>query len=159
MYDLGTLGGDFSEGNAISNNGLVAGDSTIALNGSTHAFLYDGALHDLGTLGGTLSIGLAINAGGHVTGFATTADGHSHAFLYEAGAMTDLNSLIDSTSGWTLNSAEAINNAGWIVGSGTIGLQTHAFLLTPVPEPTSSALAACGLAFLLAVRRRIIRRR
>ena len=66
--------------------------------------------------------------------------------------MTDLNSLIPSSSGWTLESANDINDSGWIVG---VGLnpsgQTDAFLLAPVPEPSTVALllAAALLAGLL----------
>ena len=49
MIDLGTLGGDFSYGIAISENGQVAGYSTIdATYGLIHAFLYqDGKMRDL----------------------------------------------------------------------------------------------------------------
>ena len=48
-----------------------------------------------------------------------------------AGLVTDLNTLIPPDSGWELQSAEDINNAGQIVGAGTIHGQHHAFLLTP----------------------------
>ncbi len=47
--------------------------------------------------------------------------------------MTDLNSLIPAGSGWVLTRATAINDAGHIVGSGVIGGQVRAFLLTPDP--------------------------
>ena len=62
----------------------------------------------------------------------------------------DLNNYLLNGAGWTLQYAEAINNAGQITGYGTINGQTHAFLLTPsiapaVPEPGSVALCA-GLA-------------
>jgi probable HAF family extracellular repeat protein len=45
--------------------------------------------------------------------------------------MTDLNSLIPAGSGWVLTSARGINDAGQIVGTGTISGVQHAFLLTP----------------------------
>ena len=46
--------------------------------------------------------------------------------------MLDLNSLIAPSSGWTLNSATAINDKGQIVGYGNDPAnQSHAFLLTP----------------------------
>ncbi len=49
------------------------------------------------------------------------------------GTMHDLNDLIVSASGWVLNSANAINDLGQIVGNGTNPSgQTHAFLLNPV---------------------------
>jgi hypothetical protein len=45
--------------------------------------------------------------------------------------MKDLNKLIPSGSGWVLEQAFAINNAGQIVGTGTINGKEHGFLLTP----------------------------
>src|SRR5262249_57114634 len=71
-----------------------------------------------------------------------------HAFLFIDGKLTDLNSLMPADSGWILNSANAINNKGQIVGYGTNAAgQTHGFLLTPTveaPEPTSLTLLALG---------------
>ena len=63
--------------------------------------------------------------------------------------MVDLNTLIDPLSGWELSAATAINDAGQITGYGVIGGQNHAFLLTPVPEPTTLALLALGLPLLV----------
>jgi probable HAF family extracellular repeat protein len=106
---------------------------------------------DLGTLGGDLSYAYGINSSGQVVGYAYTADDTApHAFLYSNGSMTDLNSLIDSGSGWALRDAEAINDLGQIVGYGASpsGL-THAFLLTPIPEPGTLSLVALGTLALL----------
>jgi probable HAF family extracellular repeat protein len=61
MTDLGTLGGPTSAGSgsagvAINDSGQVAGNSTTASGGLTHAFLYsNGKMTDLGTLGGNSS--------------------------------------------------------------------------------------------------------
>jgi uncharacterized membrane protein len=52
MIDLGTLGGDWSEGRGINNSGWVTGSSNPSgsrwgSNGYLHAFLYDGTtMHD-----------------------------------------------------------------------------------------------------------------
>jgi len=51
--------------------------------------------------------------------------------------MNDLNSLIPAGSGWELQRAAGINDAGQIVGTGTINGQTHGFLLS-VNNPTPS---------------------
>ena len=65
--------------------------------------------------------------------------------------MDDLNDLVDPASGWTLTVAQSINDSGWIVGYGTNPAgQTHAFLLTPVPEP--SVLTVLGSAALFCLR-------
>ncbi len=45
--------------------------------------------------------------------------------------MIDLNDQIPAGSGWVLQYAAAINDAGWIVGWGRFGGQTQAFLLVP----------------------------
>jgi probable HAF family extracellular repeat protein len=152
MHDLGTLGGRLSIGHGINSHGQVAGWSLLSDNFSSHAFLYDGTLHDLGTLGGAFSYGLGINASGQVTGYSN-APGflYNHAFLHTSGSgMVDLNMLTDPLSGWELTHAYAINDAGQIAGYGQIGGETHAFLLTPVPEPTSVAVCAVGLSILFA---------
>jgi hypothetical protein len=63
--------------------------------------------------------------------------------------MSDLNDLIDPVAGWTLKSAYAINDLGWIVGYGTHNGQSRGFVLTPIPEPSAlSLLAACALGLL-----------
>ena len=68
-----------------------------------------------------------------------------------------MNSLIDPSSGWILADATAINDSGQIVGNGTNPAgQTHAFLLTPIPEPASLALLALGGAIVLLGRRRAL---
>jgi probable HAF family extracellular repeat protein len=45
--------------------------------------------------------------------------------------MKDLNKLIPVGSGWELQQAYGINNAGQIVGTGTHKGLEHGFLLTP----------------------------
>lgn len=54
------------------------------------------------------------------------------AFVNSGGATQDLNGLVDGLSGWTLTQANAINDAGQIVGSGFVGGHNAAFLLDPI---------------------------
>jgi probable HAF family extracellular repeat protein len=114
-------------------------------------------MHDLGTLGGDKCLARDINNQGQIVGYSEVVAGDStqHAFVYSGGTMVDLNDLIDPASGWVLSSASAINESGWIAGTGCINGETHAFLLTPIPEPSVLPLSALGaLALAWAARRR-----
>jgi probable HAF family extracellular repeat protein len=146
LHDIGTLGGTSSEGRAINATGVITGYSLTDNNAASHVFLYDGIMHDLGTLGGPSAIGLGINNSGQIVGHSKIlASGDDHAFIYDSiNGMVDLNSLIDPMSGWILNQATAINESGQITGSGMIDGEMHAFVLTPVPEPSTTALLALG---------------
>jgi uncharacterized membrane protein len=69
-----------------------------------------------------------------------------------------LSDLIPSGTGWELDYAFAINDAGDIVGYGDLNGQVRGFLMTPVPEPAAWSLFAAGALGLLACRRRFCRR-
>jgi hypothetical protein len=65
-------------------------------------------------------------------GYGPDSD-HDRAFVWtSAGGFQDLNSLIPSDSGWTLESATAINDRGEIVGRGDFRRDDdRGFLLIP----------------------------
>jgi probable HAF family extracellular repeat protein len=128
MTNLGTLGGA-SEATAINDADEVVGRSVLA-SGARHAFYYSGgALTDIGTLGGTNSEAAGINIWSQIVGFSDVTSGGTHAFVYQAGTLRDLNTLLPTGSGWVLEAATAINDAGEIAGYGTHNGVRHAFRL------------------------------
>jgi probable HAF family extracellular repeat protein len=72
-----------------------------------------------------------INDKGQVVGFWFDAMFNAHAFIWQDNTLTNLDDLIPSDSPWQLQFAQAINDAGAIVGQGLIGGESHAFLATP----------------------------
>ena len=167
--DLGTLynGNPSSVSGAadINDNGLIVGSSSMSNaypSHDSHAFLYNGSsMVDLGVLQGTnMSVANAINNHGQIVGesFSDATQGATqlwtyHAFIYEGSTMTDLNTLLDAPIGnWSLNYAWDINDNGQIVGQmfDSVSLHSHAFLLTPVPEPSYIAIVLTGAVALLA---------
>lgn len=168
MTDLGTLGGSSSGAAAINDSGQIVGWSIVDDHiGDRHATFWNGTDPiDLGTLGGSSSEANGINASGQIVGWSDTAGGNtSHATLWNGTDATDLNSFLDSktiAAGWVLNAANGINDRGLIVGSASntlLGIDSQAFLLSPVPEPEVYAMLICGLGLLgfLSLRRKVIR--
>jgi probable HAF family extracellular repeat protein len=147
--DIGGGGNDFTT-NSINDRGQVVG--AYGTYPAYHAFLWQSSTgrRDLGMLNGaTDSTAGEINESGQVVG--TSGD---RAFLWQDGiGMQDLNGLISQSSGWTLESASAINDNGQIVGYGLNSSgQSHAFFLNPIPEPSSLVLlttASAGALFMV----------
>jgi probable HAF family extracellular repeat protein len=135
--DLGTPPGfQYAWATAINASGQVVGQASNNT-GPIDGFMWTAAtgMTDLGPLPGFLYIQpYAINGPGVVVGQASNDPQTSgRAFVWQNGVMTDLNTLIPGDSGWVLRIATGINDGGQITGTGTVGGQTHAFLLTPTP--------------------------
>jgi probable HAF family extracellular repeat protein len=134
VYNLGTLGGTVSSGNAINNLGWVLGNANLAGDQVTRATVWiDGMQFDLGTLGGANSVvGWPVhNDRGVISGFSETAalDPLGEAwscsaffpppatqhiclgFRYFQGVMTALPTL-----GGTNGYAAGVNQLGDVVG-------------------------------------------
>lgn len=166
ITDLGTLGGNFtnSEAYGINENGQIVGASWYFTMSNPavikHAFLYsNGTMTDLGTLGGTYSCAMDINNNGQVVGYAGAYGAlgleYSHGFLWENGVIRDLNDITAKASGWTIDTAEAINDSGYIADAMGPGETYHAFLLTPVPGPATIAIIVVGINGIIFSRRQI----
>jgi probable HAF family extracellular repeat protein len=136
MTDLGTLGGSYSRANAINASGKIVGQAYLPGNFQAHACVWDGAAAtDLGSLHGPYSEALAIDSSGkHIVGKANVPGGPflvDHAVLWTHGTITDINTVIPAGSGWVLQVAEGLNDAGQIVGQGELNGEARGFLLTP----------------------------
>ncbi|MBV8553687.1 MAG: PEP-CTERM sorting domain-containing protein [Acidobacteriaceae bacterium] len=166
MSDLGTLGGRNSYGMAINNSGMVVGNSQTG-SGQTHGFAWNGSgMTDLGTLGGSQSYAFGVNNTSTIVGSSfITGNQAEHGFVFANGVITDLNALLPLDSGWVIDAAYAINNAGDILAEGTLHDQLYAVELAPgapgggevAPEPSTLLFAGLGLLGLGAWSRRFIR--
>lgn len=159
VFDLGTQGGTYGEGNTlhsfasdINNSGQIAGYAIKTSNAPYEAALWDGAsFRYLGALTGAVSFANALNDNGQVVGYyGTPIDGIWHAALWDGADTFDLNDLLDASvvnAGWVLTNATAINDNGWIVGDAvnSISGDRRAFLMAPVPEPETYGMLLAGL--------------
>jgi probable HAF family extracellular repeat protein len=151
MQNLGAIG-RLSYAYGVNDLDQVVGETQPLNTNGTRAFLWD-SMHGMQNLG-ALSVGSStaygINNHGQVVGTS-----FGKAFIWDTiNGMQDLNAFIPSTSSLTLGQANAINDAGQIVGWGytKVGNVQHAFLLTPIPEPGSIILAAFGVVGMLLYR-------
>jgi probable HAF family extracellular repeat protein len=135
MRDIGTLGGPDAAAPFINERGEIAGFSYTS-EMAVDPFLWEpptrghphGKMIDLGTLGGTFGAGgdgVALNNRGQVVGGSNLAgDVYAHPFLWTPpGPMRDLGTL-----GGPSGAANAINEAGEVVGLADTATSTDAFL-------------------------------
>ena len=148
IQDLGTLGGTFSSGFAVNDNGVVIGDSSLAGDVHFHGFVWSaGVMVSLGHLGGNFSSAWALNNSNQVVGVSSNVLGQARAFLWQNGSMMDLNSTLPGNSGWVLDAAYYINDAGQIVGTGRHHGQSSWFVLQLQSGENHAPVARAGLDF------------
>ncbi|HZP80864.1 MAG TPA: hypothetical protein VFB21_04430 [Chthonomonadaceae bacterium] len=133
MTDLGVLpGGKNSYAYALNDQDQVVGKSEVS-GQLWHDFLWsEGKLADLGVLrGGTESGAQGLNSRGEVVGWSEDSQERIRAVVWKQGKPLDLSYEIAPGSGYVLEYARAIHEAGQIEGVGKRNGQTQAFLLMP----------------------------
>ncbi|CAN5127028.1 hypothetical protein BH11PSE11_BH11PSE11_38470 [soil metagenome] len=117
VKDLGSIGGNYSNGYAVNDLGQVTGDAATPSGLAYHAFLYNGhGMIDISPVAQWTNLGSDINKFGHIVGFSSTSQDQNAVvspFLYKDGVM----SFFGSGGG----SARSINDAGQIAGSTNAG--------------------------------------
>jgi probable HAF family extracellular repeat protein len=113
MKGLGTFGGDLGAASGINNHGVVVGQAQDP-SGRFIAFMTDesGVLRPFLNLPGGQSAA-AINQRGDIVGSV-----NGKGYLYSDGKVTILDDLPGVKEGWWFLVPTAINNRGWIVGTG-----------------------------------------
>ncbi len=100
-----------------------------------HEFVWtDGHIKNLPGLArgkGSFSTANSINNQGQIVGNSWVRENHLHACLWQQESVVDLNDLIPKNSGWTLISAQSINDQGQIACNGIYQGHIHAVLLMP----------------------------
>ncbi|WP_148218088.1 hypothetical protein [Opitutus terrae] len=130
----GSLRGFNDHGDILS----LSGDTLYLLKGGVSTMLGTmvnltelNALGDSGVAVGTYNSGIAVDP-------MNMGTSEQRAFGYVGGAVVDLNTLIDPALGYTLLTANDVNDRGQITGIAYTpdGLY-HPYILTPVPEPAT----------------------
>ncbi|CAN5900583.1 hypothetical protein BH23PLA1_BH23PLA1_03660 [soil metagenome] len=169
---IATPAGGFGEFESVNDAGQAVGRFSLSVDGQsrTRALFHDGnEATELGLLASeptfVHSRALGINNDELIVGYVAQFDNApgfgGAAVIWQDGQIVDLNTLIPHDSGWTLQSAQGVNDHGDIVGFGLFNGQTRAFLLTPVPEPSAFVLLGLGAlgAFGYSERRRRLKAR
>ncbi len=131
--DLGTFGGEYSEGNGINNAGQVVGWAwNPARDHRAFRWTPGQGMIDLGDLGAGTSVAFDISDNGLIVGSSQLAGPGApitHAFLWQDGVMTDLGVLPGAGAPGMfgpelVNTAAAgVNSAGQVVGNSYPGFE------------------------------------
>lgn len=142
----------------ISDNNTVAGYVDKGGNIDQAARWDDGQLTLLDDPAGAYSTrAFGVGVDGLVVG-TSFISGSSMATLWEGTQALSLQSLLIDANGWNLSQALDINASGQIIGWGTFNGAPVSFLLTPVPEASTTACMLMGLFAFAATARRKARR-
>jgi uncharacterized membrane protein len=138
----GTPAGIYNIATSLNDRGDVVGFACVGADTNpatcpedTFLWTKETGMQDLGRFPGAIATGPpcchTINNNGVIVGLSVDASFNERAIIWLNKVPVDLNTLIPKNSGWYLVCAQGINDAGEIVGFGTINGSTHAFLAKP----------------------------
>ena len=131
LFNLGTLGGDFSSALAINDRGEIVGWGTHS-DGTMHAFRYEhGLLSELNARNSDQWIASAINDAGQIVGSNLNPFTNEFGVNVSSQAVSfDRGLLKILVQGTNYSSASGINNSGQIAGTYGLpdGTTIHAFV-------------------------------
>ena len=124
MTPLGTLGGvGYDRVSDINGYDQIVGVSNAGTVRADHAFIWEnGIMTDLGTLGGDYSVAMGLNDSGKTVGYSSISNGERRPVYWVSGVINELQTL------GSQGQANAINEAGIIVGSSIAAGRGHAVL-------------------------------
>lgn len=162
--EVGSFGLGDSRAMSINDERSIAGYA-LASTIKYRAFVkFNGSasLQEIGVLNGDSSYAVEINNSNQVVGTVTTSSFDPVGFLFEGGVTYDLDGLLDSSGdGWHILGATGISDTGFISAAAYHAATNRysAVRLSPVPEPSTAAMALLGLpALALGLRGRVSRR-
>lgn len=148
-------GGEFSVASGVNGAGMIVGGGSTAADVCSRAcFSVMHGLHWSDTnivsdsfAGDAQNSWLeSVNNAGLATGWRMAIPS-TVAVLVEQGNAYDLNKLAVDASGWKLQRAHDVNEAGYIVGYGTFNQLPHAFVLLPGTVPANAVDLAIAQVF------------
>jgi probable HAF family extracellular repeat protein len=115
ITNLGSLGGPVTAALAVNDSNLVVGYGSVAAGGRTAAWAWrDGVMSEITTLpGATQSYAYDVSNTGYIAGLATAPGITSRPWVHRNGVTT----ILPIPDGMRSGSANAVNNAGIVVGS------------------------------------------
>jgi len=140
LEEIGSFGGELTFGTAINSRGHVAGISQFP-NSTIDAFFpfffHEGQMDSVRFYyrgSNPVATVRSINERDEIVGawhYSFDGDDAYGGFLYRDGEATDIADLLPPGSGWSIASADFINDAGQIVGAGTHNGEARNYLLSP----------------------------
>jgi len=128
--------GNWTTGQAINQAEHIVGECEGVVEPGQHAFYYDGQrLIDLHVSGETFSGSRSINNRDEIVGswgIEGRIGSRRGGFLYRNGVRTEISELLPTGSGWSVLSADYVNDAGQIAGVGVRDGVRRFYLLTPI---------------------------